>query len=422
MTISAVTALPGTLVPLSLRTNVCWTLAGNTVYAACQWGVLVVLARMGSEDAVGLCALALALTAPIIIASQLQLRSVQATDALRQFAFGHYLTLRIVMTTLALAVIAAAGAFSGYDARIVTVILGIGGAKAADAIGDVFLGRWQQDERMDAVAITFIASGLLTLGATALSMALTGSVAVVALAWAACSCVNLAWVVERSRRVYHLRWADAVVQDRAELVRLARLALPLGIVMMLVSVNANIPRYLVEHYLGLSKLGVFATIAYLGVAGGAVFNAVGQAVSPRLSRAYAAGGGAPADVLLVRLFVLALLLGTGGIVVAFAAGPVLLAEIYGDAYAHAAPLLAAIMIATTLSYFASALGYALTAAREFALQAPLFVAVTAVTAGAGIVLIPQLGMVGAAWAMGVGSAFQVTASAVLLRRAVGAPR
>ena len=30
---------------LSLRVNFAWTLAGTVVYAACQWGVLVVLAK-----------------------------------------------------------------------------------------------------------------------------------------------------------------------------------------------------------------------------------------------------------------------------------------------------------------------------------------------------------------------------------------
>ncbi|NLE39325.1 MAG: hypothetical protein GX621_14995, partial [Pirellulaceae bacterium] len=38
---------PGVIKPLSLRRNFSWTLAGNLVNAACQWGVIVVLAKLG---------------------------------------------------------------------------------------------------------------------------------------------------------------------------------------------------------------------------------------------------------------------------------------------------------------------------------------------------------------------------------------
>ncbi len=60
---SATLNLPGTASfpqPLSLRTNVAWTIAGNVIYAASQWGVLIVLARLGSQEAVGQFGLALA--------------------------------------------------------------------------------------------------------------------------------------------------------------------------------------------------------------------------------------------------------------------------------------------------------------------------------------------------------------------------
>jgi hypothetical protein len=38
---------------LTLRVNFLWTLAGNVVYAACQWGILVALAKLGTPQMVG---------------------------------------------------------------------------------------------------------------------------------------------------------------------------------------------------------------------------------------------------------------------------------------------------------------------------------------------------------------------------------
>jgi hypothetical protein len=37
--------------PLSLRRNFSWTLAGNVVYAGCQWGMLVALAKLHLQSA-----------------------------------------------------------------------------------------------------------------------------------------------------------------------------------------------------------------------------------------------------------------------------------------------------------------------------------------------------------------------------------
>ena len=82
----AVFVVPG----LSLRKNFTWTLAGNVVYAGCQWGMLVVLAKLGTPEMLGQFALALAITAPVMMFAYLGLRNVLATDARSEYLFGHY--------------------------------------------------------------------------------------------------------------------------------------------------------------------------------------------------------------------------------------------------------------------------------------------------------------------------------------------
>ena len=46
--------------PLSLKSNFAWTLSGNVVYSACQWGMLVLLAKLGTPATVAAFALAVA--------------------------------------------------------------------------------------------------------------------------------------------------------------------------------------------------------------------------------------------------------------------------------------------------------------------------------------------------------------------------
>jgi len=115
--------------PLSLRVNFSWTFAGNVIYAACQWGILVVLAKLGSPKMVGQFALGSAITAPVIMFTNLQLRAVQATDAKDEYSFGDYFSLRLLTTALAFLIIVCIAALSGYSMITAMVILAVGAAR-----------------------------------------------------------------------------------------------------------------------------------------------------------------------------------------------------------------------------------------------------------------------------------------------------
>src|SRR5687767_5255962 len=98
----------------SLRRNFLLTLSGNVVYAACQWGILVVLAKLTNPESVGQFVLGIAVASPIFLLANLQLGAVQATDAKRQTTFATYLRLRLLTTAAASAVLLGVVAVSGY--------------------------------------------------------------------------------------------------------------------------------------------------------------------------------------------------------------------------------------------------------------------------------------------------------------------
>ena len=123
---SAAASLAETPLPaLSLKQNFSWTFVGNGVYQACQWGMLVVLAKLTSPEDVGQFALGLAVCAPVVMLTNLQLRAVQATDARGEYEFADYLGLRLLMTGLALAIITGI-AVPGYSSVTTSVILAVG--------------------------------------------------------------------------------------------------------------------------------------------------------------------------------------------------------------------------------------------------------------------------------------------------------
>lgn len=390
-------------------------------FAVCQWLTVVVLAKLASPAMVGQYALALGITVPIMLLSNLNLRAVQSTDVIEEHPFSHYVQLRFGTTVLALVacLIAAAVASSSHTTFLVIGFVAL--AKASESMSDVFYGRWQKWERMDRIAKSMLARGIGSLLALASVVRLTGSVAwgilAIFIVWLA---VLLAYDARPHLRegFVALRYGitRAWHRDSWQALRpLAWVALPLGIVQMLISLNANVPRILVEGFSGEHELGIFAAIAYVTVAGSTIVTAVGQAVSPRLARTFASGDRAG----FVRMLRYLLLLFSAGCALALAvvlvAGRVIVAMLYTSEYAAHAALLPIFTLCFGAGAVVSVFGFGITAARQFRSQVPLVLLATTVATVSGIVLIPRLGIEGAAWAVLLSLVVWSVASGIVLR-------
>jgi len=417
----------------TLRRNFSWTFAGNALYAAAQWGMLTALAKLGTPQMVGQFALGLAITAPVILFASLQLQTVQATDARGQYQFPDYLALRLITTMLAVVVISGIVYVAGYPLETTLVILLVGLAKAFEAISDVFYGLFLRHERMERMAWSMIIKGLLSLAALTLGVYLTGSVVWgvvgMALAWALVlfgyDIRSGVWVLNHfsetrdspgpergSASKLRPRWAA----DR--LASLVWLTLPLGFVIALISLEASIPRYFVEYYMGARELGIFAPMVYIIVAGTTVVQALGRSTSPRLARYYAEGDISRFRSLLLKAVGVGALLGVVGVLAASFAGREILTILYAPEYAEDTDVFLWLMVAAGLGYVASFLGYGMTAARYLRVQVPLFALVVCSVALTCWLLVPTAGLQGAAMAIIIGGVVQLGGSLAIIAHAL----
>lgn len=433
---SIATVQPGRLAPakepttaarqtMGLGKNLAWTLVGTTVYAASQWVMLILLAKLSGPEMVGQFSLGLAITAPVFMLTNLQLRAVQATDSRYDFHHNDYLVLRLITTAVGCLAVGGLVVGGGFRGETALVILAFGAAKAIESVSDVIYGQFQQHERMDTIAIAMMIKGVIAVAALGAATALTGRAvwAIMALA-ASWATVLFAYDLPASAALRRDSSSSAVPAQprwsRARLLRLTWLALPLGVVMMLISLIANIPRYFIEAELGERALGIFTAMAYLMVIGNTVVFALGQAASPRLARQFAQGQLGSFRALLLSLSGLAA--GGGGVAIALALGlgPLILRTLYTADYAQRADVFVWLTIAATVGAVASFLGYGMTAARSFRVQAPLFAIVVLATTAASAVLIPRHGLIGAALATTIGATVQLLGSAwvihAILRR------
>lgn len=400
----------------TLKKDFAWTFVGNVTYAATQWAVLAMLARLGSKAAVGQFSLGLAITSPIMLFSGLQLRSVQATDSKCAHSFGDYAGLRLLTTGLGLVAVLALSR-AAYRGEVALVVSACGLSKAIESLSDIIYGLWQRRERMDLIARSLILRGVLALLLGAVGFAGLKTV------WAAVLGIVTAWA--GSLLLHDLRFARQVAMENGEsivpnfsrgvLKELFRIALPLGVVIMLLSFISYVPQYVLSHLHGLESLGVFAAVGYVMLSGSFIVNALGQAATPRLAAYFSGGQRRDFERLSKRLMGVGAAIGVSGVLASLVAGRQILSMLYGQEYGRYGGLLAWMMVAAGFGYMASFAGYGLTAARHFKAQMPLFGLVALLDLGLCLVLGRIEGAIGVAQAMCLANAAQLAAAWWLLR-------
>lgn len=400
----------------SFRGDVVWTFLGNAVYAAGQWGILSLFAKLSGAAMLGEYALAVAVTAPAGMLAHLNLRSVLATDTLGRFGFGDYLAVRLGASALGMAGIAGIAAWVTPDWTMRAAILAVGFGQSCETISDLCYGALQRRHRLRQVALSMMVRTLVTVGALG---AVLWTMQHFLAAVCALAAGRLAVLV-----LYDLpsgiRGETLATTGLASAAAIAKTALPLGLILMLVSLNTNLPRYAVEHFLGGVSLGMFTAVVSFITVGSTMVNALGQSATARLSRLIDRRETAAFRRMAMKIAALIFGIGIAGVLVAVFFGREVLVLLYRPEFGEQQRLLVAAMAAGSLSYVAIALGYAVTSARVFGTQLPLFALSAAFCAAASWMLVPPLGLYGGVAALGLASLLQIAGQFWLLRRKLAA--
>jgi O-antigen/teichoic acid export membrane protein len=419
---ASLTASPGGLaVPAvaakSLRVGFSWSFVGWVGYAGCQWLMLSVMAKLGNPTIVGQFAFALALSAPVFMFSNLNLRVVQSTDALSEYKFSDYATLRLLSSSFALLVIVATCFFLRLSRTALMVVLLVALFKFIESFGDLVAGLMQKFERLDRAAIALLLRGSLSIGVFAVTFVVWRSLPASLIAWVACAAVVIlsydfraAWKLASSEAGRSVRWA--------QLKSLAVTSLPLGAVSAITSFNTNIPRYTIQHVLGVADLGIFASIAFPVAAATIISNSLGQSALARLSRLFAERRIKEFERLVLKLLAFGAGLGLLAIVLVLWCGNSLLVILYTPEYTRQGSLFALLALTAGLNCTGCFLMYALTAARKFTIQLPISIMCVLMTVCASALLVPRYHLVGAALALLCSALVLIMTTGVMLKRAI----
>lgn len=434
---------------VSLRRNFLWMLTANGVDSIGRWLVIIALAKLGSKEMVGVYALGYVLTLPIFEFANLHLRAVLSTDALGEYDPSDYLGLRFLTTAGAALTVGVILGISGYGSLTCAVVILMTASKCAEAFSDALYGFQQRHERIDQIARSTIIRSVLALCGMLAGLFLThsmiGVMAGLALAFGAvliwvdwpsanrtrsgilkasvgaagisrfgCPALSSEGSLDRTSIVPRWRWP--------RLWSLTLRALPLGAVMMLVTLHTSVPRYLLERTHGLASLGILAAIGQLAEIGTRAINAMSLTASPRLANYFAAGDRSGFRRLIVRMVALAAGVGVLQFAAGAALGTIGLRCLLTPEYAEHANVLMILLLAAGIRFVNASFGVACTAMRQFREQLLPNVIAAMLMAASGALLIPRFGIKGAAWTIVASALSMMGATLVVLVRVRWPPR
>lgn len=409
-----------------LRGNVFRALLANVIAGACTWGVVSLLAHQPSPELLGRYSFAVALCTPLLLLTDLQLRAALATDRRQQYFFCDYLGLRVLTGVLLLPLLLSAALLLA-DRAAWPVIFLVGLVRLLDALADLVCGVFQQKEDLRPMARSICLRGVGGIGVFAALLTTTS------LTWALCGMAAVRLLVlllhdlPWSRRLLKTEGAAGLgtsIRPRFHgptLTRLLGFSLPLGLVMMIYSLNANLPVLVLEGTWGEEAVAYYSALLVLTSIAGQLTGAVAQAVSPRLALCWLHADWSGFGWLLGRIQAAALGLGMVGVAAAWFIGEPVLGVLYGAAYGRFADVLVILAVGLVFENVGCFWGWGIIASRQYGVYAMSYVTTLIACGSASALLVPTYGIRGAAWsyvaAQATGAVAQAGSLLLLWRRA-----
>ena len=406
----------------SLRADFSWMFVGNAVYAAGQFLILMLLAKLVRPELVGQYALGLAIVYPVMMFTNMQLRSVITSGSREQMHFGHFLTLRLLSTAAGILIVYVITQTMHYGRELTSVTLMVGFAYSVETISDVYYARLQLHDRMAEIAKSLVTRAILSVIGLGVVTYVTRSV-FWGLAGVLLARVLVLISYDTSERTQGLGsrsgWfcRNEALRAKFDLkaqAELAWLSVPLGIVVLLGCLNSSIPNFFIKQALGERDLGIFAAIGFVVSVGNMAVVSLGQSAFTRLARSYKAAEFGEFRSLLGKLLFFGGFIGVSGMIVSKFGGRAILTILFRPEYAERADLLPWIMVAGGVLYMAQFVGFGLTAAGCYKPQVWLNVAANMALFAACYALVARQGLLGAILAMLIGASVQLAGSVVVL--------
>jgi O-antigen/teichoic acid export membrane protein len=351
-----------------------WYSASSALMLAGPFCVILILSRMASAPDLGLYAYAYAVTAPVQAFAGLHARAFIAMDRLFGYDIEDVIAQRVYLLAALVFVALALPMLRGTSGRETWVFLGIVVVRLAEGLTDISAGVMQRRHLPRSIALMYACRGIFGLSVF-MTLLAYGAPLAVALAGLGSMGLLASLIVDRALlasigAVPNLRAVCTSLATRRPL-RLGLKCLSGAVLVALSLVETNLPRYVVEAFIGISAVGIYTTL-------GVLLSVATNLVHPVFFMTFAPLGQTAQQRDPESLRILVRMIWTNiGLTIAFSAvllaaclafGSSLLSLVFGSEWLRFGNLLAILAVGACASLLRSCLGFALTGLGVFVPQ------------------------------------------------------
>lgn len=396
---------------LLLLKNSKWLVGGNFVFAFSQWVILILLARLTSQENLGQYSLALAIVTPFFAVSNLQLRPLYILDknSLKKYNYSDFYYLRIISSILALICCLIWGLNSNV---FFIILLLVGLLKFFESYSDIIYAYYNAHNKTELISKSLFLKGLFSVAVVVFGLylfdfyiALTLFLSVYFIVWLFLD----NFYIIKTKEINNFSFNFEILKS----------AIPMGISLGIVALQSTIPRLFLDKYMGIEAVGIFTVLSYFIIIGSIFINSICQYLSPKLTSAWNKDRKTFKKTLSIALLI-AGSLGSLAIIFSIFFGEFILNLIYGPLYIIYKNELILTMLAGFILYLATVLGYTLTAIGVIKQQVYLFSSLLGITLISSYLYIPNNGLLGGIYTLIISYSFQcILAFSVIFMRLKG---
>jgi O-antigen/teichoic acid export membrane protein len=347
------------------KIKVWWAFWAKFFYFGSQFLITLIIAHYSSEEKLGLYSLGLALSTPFFSFFNIELRTVSSTDVEGRYTLGNYISARALTSMVAFFLVIISSILLGYSIEILLIIITVSFFKYLEAISDITQGQYLKYGKLDYYALSMIYKSILFIFSffiiflflPSVSLAMLGGSICYLLAFLTCDL----FLIRKIQPGYMLRILGEHFNKKI-ITQLIKNYYLLGFISLFMSLTINIPRYFIENFQGISKLGVYSVISSLPLLGGYAMNMLGQIVSPNIARAFFQRRQEFYYYQLL-LCLTAITISLIGIIITYFYGDIILSLIFGKKFGSYGYELFLFMIASSGFYMDSSCSYTLISLR-----------------------------------------------------------
>ncbi|QKQ28722.1 oligosaccharide flippase family protein [Staphylococcus hominis] len=374
---------------MSRLKNIGYTFIGNVTFSMIKWLILILIVKLTTPEQVGNYTFAMALTAPIILFTNMRLRLRYVVED--NLIFNNVRILRNVLNVFSILIILVVGAilFPQYLSYIILVAF----TKILDLQSELYYAILHKKQNFKLISLMQIGKSIVIIIPFIVVTYFTKNVIYGLFEQIL---IQFLWLQFFEKRAIKYKEHEIDNYNKRLIFNIFLTGLPLGFVQMINSYNIMIPRYVIEGILSVKMVGVFASISYLLTIVDLFMNAISQNIIIKIKNFIQNKEYKKLTKYINRdVFLYSIVLGVIVIIPVYFLKDFIIGLLYGEFYRQFSNVLLIIVISIIFNFQSWMFDTTLMAFKAYRMQLVVSIPTMVVSIIASFILVHLFGIIGA---------------------------